>query len=92
MKLNCVVVDDSSIQRMIIAKLVNNHQNLHLVGDFSNAIEAKNCMTVHTVDLIFLDVEMPVISGFDFIRVNFQFFEITLNKDVITFIVMIVLT
>jgi hypothetical protein len=26
MKLNCVVVDDSSIQRMIIAKLVNNHQ------------------------------------------------------------------
>ena len=67
MKLNCVVVDDSSLQRMVIAKLVNNHPNLHLVGDFSNAIEAKNCMTVHTVDLIFLDVEMPVISGFDFI-------------------------
>jgi hypothetical protein len=35
----CVVVDDSSIQRMIIAKLVNNHPNLHLIGDFSNAIE-----------------------------------------------------
>jgi hypothetical protein len=34
MKLNCVVVDDSSIQRMIIAKLVNNHQNLHLIGIF----------------------------------------------------------
>lgn len=67
MKLNCVVVDDSSLQRMVIAKLVNNHPNLHLIGDFSNAIEAKNCMTVHTVDLIFLDVEMPVISGFDFI-------------------------
>ena len=67
MKLNCVVVDDSSIQRMIIAKLVNNHPNLHLVGDFSNAIEAKNCMSVHTVDLIFLDIEMPVISGFDFL-------------------------
>lgn len=67
MKLNCVVVDDSSIQRMIIAKLVNNHPNLHLVGDFSNAIEAKNCMSVNNVDLIFLDVEMPVISGFDFV-------------------------
>ena len=67
MKLNCVVVDDSSIQRMIIAKLVNNHPNLHLVGDFSNAIEAKNCMSVNNVDLIFLDVEMPVISGFDFL-------------------------
>jgi DNA-binding LytR/AlgR family response regulator len=67
MKLNCVVVDDSSIQRMIISKLVNNHPNLHLIGDFSNAIEAKNCMSVHTIDLIFLDIEMPVISGFDFL-------------------------
>jgi two-component system LytT family response regulator len=67
MKLNCVVVDDSSLQRMIIVKLVTNHPNLNLVGDFPNAIEAKNCMTVHSVDLIFLDVEMPIISGFDFI-------------------------
>ncbi|MCG9793568.1 LytR/AlgR family response regulator transcription factor [Flavobacterium algicola] len=67
MKLNCVVVDDSSIQRMIIAKLVNNHTNLNLVGDFSNAIEAKSCMSIHNVDLIFLDIEMPVISGFDFL-------------------------
>lgn len=67
MKLNCVVVDDSSIQRMIIAKLVNNHPNLHLIGDFSNAIDAKYCISVHSVDLIFLDIEMPVISGFDFL-------------------------
>jgi DNA-binding LytR/AlgR family response regulator len=52
---------------MIIAKLVNNHPNLHLVGDFSNAIEARSCMSVHNVDLIFLDIEMPVISGFDFL-------------------------
>jgi DNA-binding LytR/AlgR family response regulator len=52
---------------MIISKLVNNHPNLHLIGDFSNAIEAKNCMSVHTIDLIFLDIEMPVISGFDFL-------------------------
>jgi two-component SAPR family response regulator len=51
---------------MIIAKLVNNHPNLHLIGDFSNAIEARSCMSVHTVDLNFLDIEMPVISGFDF--------------------------
>ncbi|HBI02278.1 MAG TPA: LytTR family DNA-binding domain-containing protein [Flavobacterium sp.] len=67
MKLNCVVVDDSSIQRMIITKLVNNHQSLHLVGDFSNAIEAKSCMSIHSVDLIFLDIEMPIINGFDFL-------------------------
>ena len=67
MKLNCVVVDDSSIQRLIITKLVNNNQNLNLIGDFSNAIEARNCITNNNIDLIFLDVEMPVINGFDFI-------------------------
>jgi two-component SAPR family response regulator len=44
---------------MIIAKLVNNHQNLNF-GDFSNAIEARSCMSIHNVDLIFLDIEMPV--------------------------------
>jgi len=54
MKLNCVVVDDSSIQRMVITKLVSNHTNLNLIGDFSNAIEAKNCMSIHNIDLIFL--------------------------------------
>ncbi len=67
MKLNCLVIDDSSIQRMSITKLVNNHPNLNLIGDFSNAIEAKGFMTLHNVDLIFLDIEMPVISGFVFL-------------------------
>ena len=67
MNLNCVVVDDSSLQRIVITKLVNNHPNLQLVGDFSNAIEAKNCITVNSVDLVLLDIEMPVINGFDFI-------------------------
>jgi len=52
---------------MIITKLVNNHQSLNLVGDFSNAIEAKSCMSIHSVDLIFLDIEMPIINGFDFL-------------------------
>ena len=67
MKLNCVIVDDSSIQRMIVSKLVSNHNNLNLVGEFSNAIEAKNFMSYNAIDLLFLDVEMPVLSGFDFL-------------------------
>jgi len=66
MKLNCIIVD-SSIQRMIVAKLVNNHQNLKLLGDFSNAIEVKGFMSIHSVDLIFLDIEMPIVNGFDFL-------------------------
>ncbi len=65
MKINCIVVDDSSIQRLTITKLVTENPNLSLVGEFSNAIEAKNCITNKNVDLVFLDIEMPVINGFD---------------------------
>jgi two-component SAPR family response regulator len=69
---------------MIIAKLVNNHPNLHLIGDFSNAIEAKNCMSLHTVDLIFLDIEMPVINGFDFLdglKLNRRLYSLLLKQN-----------
>lgn len=65
MKLNCIVVDDSAIQRMTITKLVNESANLNLVGDFANALEAKNAINNNKVDLIFLDIEMPLINGFD---------------------------
>ena len=43
MKLNCIVVDDSAIQRITITKLVNESTLLNLVGDFANALEAKKC-------------------------------------------------
>lgn len=67
MKLSCVIVDDSAIQRTITNKLVNNHLNLKLVGEFSNAIETKNFLSYNNVDLLFLDIEMPFLNGFDFL-------------------------
>jgi two-component system LytT family response regulator len=67
MKLNCIVIEDAVIQRMINVKLVNKHSNLNLIGDFQNAKEAKNFITNHDVDLIFLDVELPIMNGFDFL-------------------------
>jgi chemotaxis response regulator CheB len=88
MKLNCLVIEDSAVQRMIVVKLVNNNPQLHLVGDFSNAIEARNCLKIHDVDLIFLDIEMPIINGFSFLeglKTKPQIIFITANGAVNTF-------
>ncbi|MCK0188902.1 LytTR family DNA-binding domain-containing protein [Arenibacter sp. F20364] len=68
MKLRSIIVDDSSMQRIAVAKLVNNHPNLTLVAEYSNAIEAKNGIKNNNIDLIFLDVEMPIINGFDLLE------------------------
>jgi len=68
MKLRCVIVDDSSMQRIAVARLVNNHPNLAMVAEYSNAIEAKSGIKNNDIDLIFLDVEMPIISGFDLLE------------------------
>ncbi|MCK0145369.1 LytTR family DNA-binding domain-containing protein [Arenibacter sp. F26102] len=68
MKLRSIIVDDSSMQRIAVAKLVNKHPNLIMVAEYSNAIEAKNGIKNNEIDLIFLDVEMPIINGFDLLE------------------------
>lgn len=63
--LKCAIVDDSTLQRLSIVKLIENHPQLDLVAEYNNAIEAKMGLTNNTIDLIFLDIEMPILSGFD---------------------------
>lgn len=63
--LKCAVVDDSSLQRLSIVKLIKDHPNLKLVAEYNNAIETKNGLLDTEVDLIFLDIEMPILTGFE---------------------------
>ena len=63
--LNCAVVDDSTLQRLSIVKLIENHKSLNLVAQYTNPIEAKEGSATSEIDLIFLDIEMPILSGFD---------------------------
>jgi len=69
MVLNCIVVDDSAIQRLSIVKLIKNHPNLNLVAEYSNALETKKGLNSHQVDLIFLDIEMPDLTGFELVDI-----------------------
>jgi two-component system, LytTR family, response regulator len=67
MKLKCIVVDDSEIQRYAIKQLIEDTKELKLLGEFANALETKHFMKLNTIDLIFLDIEMPLFNGFDLI-------------------------
>lgn len=66
--LKTIVIDDSRLQRTAVAELIRNHQNLELIADYKNGIEARIAMEKEPIDLVFLDIEMPIISGFDFIE------------------------
>lgn len=68
MLLNCVIIDDSAMQRLAIVKLINNHPNLQLKAEYRSALEAKNGLNTQQIDFIFLDVEMPVLNGFELIN------------------------
>jgi DNA-binding LytR/AlgR family response regulator len=63
--LNCAIVDDSTLQRLSIVRLIDNHPSLNLVAEYNNAIEAKMGLATTDIDLVFLDIEMPILSGFD---------------------------
>ncbi|MEZ4968167.1 MAG: LytTR family DNA-binding domain-containing protein [Flavobacteriaceae bacterium] len=67
MKLKCILIDDSTVQRRAVAKIIKEHSKLDLVCEYDNGIDAKNDLGNNLVDLIFLDIEMPGFNGFDFL-------------------------
>lgn len=66
--MNCIILDDEEMARAIITQMITNHNELNLVQDFSNAMQAIKFLNQNDVDLIFLDIHMPDFTGFDFIQ------------------------
>ncbi|MEW7278693.1 LytTR family DNA-binding domain-containing protein [Aquimarina sp. 2201CG1-2-11] len=66
--MNCIIVDDEETARSIIQHLCTQVEELNLIEDFSNAIQAMKFLNKEEVDLIFLDIHMPDFTGFDFIQ------------------------
>lgn len=66
-QLNCIVVDDDKGSRIILKQMLKKASNMKLVAECESAFEAAKVVQDELIDLIFLDVEMPEMSGLEFI-------------------------
>lgn len=65
--LNCLIVDDEPIGRDALARYVNEIDFLQLEGCCKNALEANNFLLEKDIDLVFLDIQMPIMSGLEWL-------------------------
>jgi DNA-binding LytR/AlgR family response regulator len=65
MKLNCVVIDDEPLARQGIEAYVERVPYLELTAGFHSPLEASGILTSDDVDILFLDIEMPQVTGLD---------------------------
>jgi DNA-binding LytR/AlgR family response regulator len=67
-KISCLAVDDEPPALDVLKKYISSVQSLELVGTCADAVEALNFIRQHSIDLLFLDIQMPQILGTDFLR------------------------
>lgn len=66
MKLKCAIVDDEPLALGLLKSYALKTPSLELVGEYSSAVQAMNDMQGKQVDLLFLDIQMPELSGLEF--------------------------
>jgi DNA-binding LytR/AlgR family response regulator len=67
-KPTCIIVDDEPIAIRIVQKYIADYPQLVVIGTFNSAIEAMQFLVVNAVDVIFLDIQMPKITGLDMLK------------------------
>jgi DNA-binding LytR/AlgR family response regulator len=67
-KLSCIIVDDEPVARKILHEFVDHVPFMDLQGKFENAMKAEAFLKNNTVDMIFLDIEMPKVSGLQLLQ------------------------
>ena len=68
MMIRCIIVEDEPPARKVLVKYINDIPFLELAGEFPNAIEAMEHLSEEEADLMFLDINLPKISGLNFLR------------------------
>jgi two-component system LytT family response regulator len=70
--IHCIIIDDEPLARQMLKDFISKVPNLTLVGDYSSPLKAMDVLSKNAVDALFLDIQMPGITGIDFLK--------TLNK------------
>lgn len=68
MKINCLIIDDEPLAINVIKNYLEPVENFEIINTFSNPIEGLNFLKNNKVDVIFLDINMPVLDGINFIK------------------------
>lgn len=70
MKLRCVIVDDEPLAGECLAKYIEVLDYLELVAIAENPLELDKLLETESIDLIFLDIQMPYMTGMDFLKIK----------------------
>lgn len=68
MSVKCLIIDDEPLAIDVIRNYLTQIPQIELVGTFESPIDATETLQTASIDLIFLDIEMPMMSGIDFIK------------------------
>src|SRR5919108_6243459 len=68
MPLNAIIVDDEQLARDELAYLLKNVEDVRVLAQGKNGVEAVNLIREHSPDLVFLDVQMPGLDGFGVVK------------------------
>ena len=64
-KIGALIVDDEELARQVLRELLQTHPEMQILAECANGFEAVKAVAEHKPDLVFLDVQMPKLSGFD---------------------------
>lgn len=66
--LNCLIVDDEPLARQVLENYISRTPLLQLAATCNNAVDAYRTLQEQTIDILFLDIKMPLINGIRFLQ------------------------
>src|SRR6478752_8459750 len=68
MKIKCVIIDDEPLAIKVLLNYFENFSDFEIIGTFNNSLEGLEFINSNSVDAAFLDINMPMMTGFELIR------------------------